>query len=55
MDHSSLQERQSDESRAGCTAERKAPDVGTAFFTVTDKLEHVTADLQVGLHINQGR
>lgn len=45
MDQSSLQERQSDESRAGCTAERKASDVGMGLFTFIDKLAHVTADL----------
>lgn len=54
MDHSSLRERQSDESRAGCTAEGKVSDIGTGLFTFTDKLEHVTAHLQVGLHINHG-
>lgn len=50
MHHSALQERQSDESRAGCTTERKASDVGTGLFAFIDKLEHVTTDLQVGLH-----
>lgn len=38
----------------GARLSAKASDAGSGLSTLPDKLEHVTAALQAGLHINRG-